>query len=170
MMYFSDTLEEESRGFQTFSFSVVFRFTHPRRTAPRALPYLERREGNPREKNTGNVGRKPRKRGAKGAGHTGGGAKGPLWNLGEPRKRSSAPCRHGASAVQSAAGGGGDFPSGDRVSASSSHPACSAAEAAVAAAAVPASPPPPPRPILRPAALAGRGNSSCRRPPLPQRR
>lgn len=86
-MYFSDTLEEESRGFQTFSFSVVFRFTHPRRTAPRALPYLERREGNPREKNTGNVGRKPRKRGAKGAGHTGGGAKGPLWNLGEPRKR-----------------------------------------------------------------------------------
>lgn len=100
----------------------------------------------------------------------GGGAKGPLWKWGDPRNRNSALCRHGAGAVQSVAGGGGDFPSGSRVSASSSNPACSAAEAAVAAAPVPASPPPPPRPIPRPAALAGRGNSSCRRPPLPQRR
>lgn len=48
--------------------------------------------------------------------------------------RVGAPRRHGAGAVQSAAGGGGDFPSGSQVSASSPHPACSAAEAAAAAA------------------------------------
>lgn len=50
------------------------------------------------------------------------------------RMRVCAPRRHGAGAVQSAAGGGGDFPSGSQVSASSPHPACSAAEAAAAAA------------------------------------
>lgn len=65
--------------------------------------------------------------------------------------------RHGVGAVQSAAGGGGDFPSGVPVSASSFHLACSAAEAALAAAGVLASPPPPPRPFPGPAALAGRG-------------
>lgn len=49
------------------------------------------------------------------------------------RMRVCVPHRHGAGAVQSAAGGGGDFPSGSQVSASSPHPACSAAEAAAAA-------------------------------------
>lgn len=192
MMYFSDTLEEESRGFQTFSQSV-FIFTNPMQAATRALPSLEPRGDSapPPPKKAGTEGREPRLErspagggakgagpegagpegaGPEGAGPEGGGATWPLWKRGGPRKRNRAPSRYGAGAVQSAAGGGGDFPSGSPVSASSSHSACSAAEAAVAAAAVPTSPPSPPRPVPRPAALAGRGNSSCRRPPLPQRR
>lgn len=180
-MYFSDTLEEESRGFQTFSQSV-FRFTNRMRAATRALPSLERRGDSPPPppKKAGTTGashgesgapkeEERRGRGQKGRGPRGG-ATGPLWTRGGLRKRNRAPSRYGAGAVQSAAGGGGDFPSGSPVSASSSHSACSAAEAAVAAAAVPTSPPSAPRPVPRPAALAGRGNSSCRRPPLPQRR
>lgn len=75
MTYFSDTMEEESRGFQTFSYSVGFRFTHPRRAAARVLPSLERR-GESTWENTATEGLEPRKRREEGAGHAGAELKG----------------------------------------------------------------------------------------------